>query len=468
MKIGLFEQGTTIEIHQRRYRCMGRGPGGRLRLENCRTGSVAHWTPERLNTQLLRGFARIVPANVPQGFVQPVLPTRLIPGDLGTIPEAEQAATLRRYQYVLAVRKAALPSYTKERLVPVIAAQSKAMADGKPPSWRSVARWVKAYSISQSVLCLVAEPRGNSHARFGAELEHLMLMVVDRHYLTPARTSLKNTHKLLLVQLQDENELLPEDRKLPKVSYMALHRFVSRMDKFDVMCRRFGEAYARRWFRAYKIGVVAYRPLEIVQVDHTILDVNVLFMGVIRLGRPTITIFLDSYTRMIVGFHISFEPPSYVTVMEALRFSILPKNDLLAPLKAAGIIHNDWPINGVPETLLLDNAKEFHGNDLKNAAAHLGMSLRYAPPKIPWFKGSVERFLLTLKESLIARLPGRTFPIREERGDASEPEVGIDLDDLQVIMTKWVVDVYHESPHRSNGLPPRAMYESAVRGQAWF
>lgn len=467
-KSNLLDPGTTYEIAGRRYPSRGRGPGGRIRLDDLKRKVPLYIAPERLNDRLLEGTARVLPPSILDELSTAPQAERQIPGDLASLPPDVQESARQRAHYVRAVHNAGPGGLTPNRLTPIIEKARKARGDETAPSWRSVVRWVRAFETGGSVLALVGERRGNAHSRISTPVHDLMDQAVEEFFLTLARRSLKSTLIALNGKIDRENELLPDDQQLPRASYRSLRRFVLQLDRFEVMARRFGEKYARRWFKAYKKGPVASSPLELVLVDHTILDVEVAYLGLLRLGRPTITVMLDLYTRMILSIHVSFEPPSYACVLEAMRMCILPKDDLIQDLQRRGIIKNDWPIFGVPDCLLLDNGKEFRGRDLQNAAAHFGVDLRFSPPRMPWFKGPIERFLLTIKDSLVAALPSRTFPLKEIQPEEKNNSPVIDLEDLRTILIKWVVDVYHQTPHRSNGLTPAAMFEYSKRGETWF
>ena len=41
------------------------------------------------------------------------------------------------------------------------------------------------------------------------------------------------------------------------------------------------------------------------------------------IGQPWLSLLIDYYSRMVVGFCLGFEPPSYAVLMEALRHAIL-------------------------------------------------------------------------------------------------------------------------------------------------
>ena len=45
------------------------------------------------------------------------------------------------------------------------------------------------------------------------------------------------------------------------------------------------------------------------------------------IGQPWLSLLIDYYSRMVVGFCLGFEPPSYAVLMEALRHAILQSHD---------------------------------------------------------------------------------------------------------------------------------------------
>ena len=125
------------------------------------------------------------------------------------------------------------------------------------------------------------------------------------------------------------------------------------------------------------------------------------------MGQPWLTVLIDYYSRMIVGFCIGFEPPSYAVIMEALRQAILPK--AYVQQRYPQIVH-PWPCFGVPEKLVCDRGPDLTSNDLEQAAFQLAMELDFMPPRTPHLKGTVESFFDTLNDQLLSALPGRTFP----------------------------------------------------------
>ncbi|MDY0041639.1 MAG: Mu transposase C-terminal domain-containing protein, partial [Desulforhabdus sp.] len=96
---------------------------------------------------------------------------------------------------------------------------------------------------------------------------------------------------------------------------------------------------------------------------------------------------------------------------------------------------------------------------IQDACLELGIKLQFCPAKRPEYKGAIERFLRTFNHGLIHRLPGTVFSSPVKRGDyPAEQETCIDIDTLTHLVTKWIVEIYHQAPHRGIGTTPMARW----------
>lgn len=78
------------------------------------------------------------------------------------------------------------------------------------------------------------------------------------------------------------------------------------------------------------------------------------------IGRPYITLIMDSYSGCVAGFHLGFEAAGSHEVGLALRHAILPKQ-----YEPEYELQEKWNVCGVPEYWVTDRAKEFKSNHLK-------------------------------------------------------------------------------------------------------
>ena len=261
------------------------------------------------------------------------------------------------------------------------------------------------------------------------------------------------SHVILFIQ--SDVERLNEGRAVPLAipDAMTIRRWVdANVSLFDRIFHRKGPAEAEQQFRHVRTAPQTTQPLEIVEIDHTPIDV-LLVTSEGDLARETrradkrtkrawLTIAICATTRMIVGFHICDERPSWTSVMQCLRMAVLPKD-------LSGIrVRTPWPVFGVPQIVKLDNGKEFHSRSMRAAAGQLRIELRYMPRAKPHMKGKVERVLGTVARDFCAYLPGRTFRDVRERGDYdSVGKAAYTMEKLIELFTLWVVDVYHNRPH---------------------
>ena len=187
------------------------------------------------------------------------------------------------------------------------------------------------------------------------------------------------------------------------------------------------------------------RPLDLVQMDHTPMDIVVvddLFR--LPLGRPYLTLALDVATRCVLGFVITFIPPSAATVSLCLTQIIASKRSWL---KDHGL-DGDWSMAGLPKSLHLDNAREFKSKALVRGCAQYGIELIYRPPGRPHFGGHIERLIGTLMSKL-QTLPGATGNSTKHRKSRQpEKKAALTLSELEVWFAMEIAAKYHVTEHR--------------------
>jgi putative transposase len=260
--------------------------------------------------------------------------------------------------------------------------------------------------------------------------------------------------------------LLNRDRvpseQLTEPSLRTLQRRLSQLPAFDVAVARYGHKEAERRFKLSKSARLVTRILELVEVDHSPLDILVVNEAGNVVARPTITVLLDRFSRMVLGFHISAAGHGTDAVMEALKHALLPKCYLKERYADLGL---EWNAFGWMERLLMDNGREFHSDALADALIMLSIVAEYAKSKEPDDKAHVERFLRTLNYSFIHKLPGTTFAkIHDRVGFKAEDEARVTLAELDRLVHVWICDQYHKRPHKGlDGRTPEAVWDESAR-----
>jgi putative transposase len=157
----------------------------------------------------------------------------------------------------------------------------------------------------------------------GDEREALLNTCIDEFYLQPERPS--------LAALQLEVRRRFAERTLAVPNYRTVRRRAEAMDARTIIRRRDGAKRAREKLGPLSVSSLQpQRALEVVQIDHTLVDVIVVDRENRQpIGRPWLTIAVDVKTRMIAGFHVSLWPPSALSVCLALTHAVLSKTSWL-------------------------------------------------------------------------------------------------------------------------------------------
>ena len=333
---------------------------------------------------------------------------------------------------------------------------------------RLFATWSKSGKQRLSLLTRTNRRGGRGHARRHSWLKRFPMMrqIVDQAiadvYLTMARRPISAVVRRVIDDLQRHNARLPASQAVPIPRTAALSRAVARqirrLDPWEVDRARWGRHIADRRHSPTSPQRMATRILERVEIDHTPLKI-VVGTEAGPLGQPWLTVLVDYYSRMIVGFCIGFEPPSYAVIMEALRHAILPKTYVRERYPS---ITNDWPCFGIPSKLVCDRGSDLTSKDLENAAFQLGIELDFTPPRTPNFKGTVESFFDSLNDQLLSSLPGRTFRSWERRADYN-PDEGplLPYATLVEIIHLHLIDVHSQQRHPAATKSRLAMWQES-------
>lgn len=196
-------------------------------------------------------------------------------------------------------------------------------------------------------------------------------------------------------------------------------------------------------------------PLAIAQVDHT--PVQICFVDEQDrqpIGDAWLTLVIDTYSRMVLGFYLTFEAPSTLSTGLALANAFLPKEEYL---RSMGII-GEWPCWGFPDIILVDNAVELNGRMMHGARRRYRFTLRDRPVGAPNFGGHVESAFRTFMYEL-KTIPGTKFSNPVERGEYdSEGRAIFTIREFEAFFTEFLVNDYHLGKHNGEGMEGTVPY----------
>ena len=382
-----------------------------------------------------------------QPFLGEVPYVRNVAPNLTCFPSKHSQEALRRRTYLEGITEGQTMLPSKDVLRDKIIEVARKLGDMCVPSISTIRRWYTKFSGSD-VVKLVPQHAAKGRANvIAGELEETLQDVIDEIYLKLERPKISTVVGEYLKRIDERNALCLPSGQLVKPCGMTIRRYISKLDPYEVDVHRLGKHAANKKHRVAGGVLVVSGILDRWEIDHTLLDVLLVDeeTGLV-IGRPYITIVLDKFSRMIMGYLIHLAAPNTETVLRVIERSIRPKADFL---KRFPKVQNEWRAHGMPARIVPDNAAEFHADDLIAGFNELGIEIMYPRSRGPEMKGSVERFFRTLNMGLIHNLPGTTFSNTQEKADyKSEEHACFTLAQLEASVVKWVVDSYHQTPHR--------------------
>ncbi|MCB1769199.1 MAG: DDE-type integrase/transposase/recombinase [Candidatus Competibacteraceae bacterium] len=317
-------------------------------------------------------------------------------------------------------------------------------------------RWLNRFKTSGQRSALLPDHRngGRGQSRLSDATETLLSASIEDHYLTAQKPSVAATYQELRRRCRQA------DVKAPHVN--TLRARIARIAGPVRLGRREGARTARdRYDPVTGSFPNADWPLAMIQIDHTLADVLVVDdRQRLPIGRPTLTVAIDVFSRGVVGFYLALDPPCALSVGLCLAQAILPKETWLARHG----IDTPWPIGGLMDCVHADNAPEFRGAMVQRACAEYGIDLHWRPVGRPHFGGHIERLCGTLNQA-IHTLPGTTFSNPAARGDyPSEQKAAMTLDELERWLAVYITQVYHQKLHHGIGMSPLKKYEQGLLG----
>jgi len=445
-----FKKGLRfLEGVGKRWTVIRRLVTGKIQLEDDE-GELKNLEIKELNQQWLEQKLIVDPESLGSGSNVFYHAT---PRDIASYSEDDRKTAERKQKYLFRLdnRKEGWVS-TPAKLQPVIDEIANEIGDEDPPRASTVYAWWVRYRATKCITKLV-DQRFRAGRKSDPVMRGFFEDAIYGVFLTEQKDKGYAVFDAMTEKVRNTNLGLPPEKRLRMVSRATVYRWLSDLHQYLVAKARLGKEAAEKEFRAALKKLKVNRILERIEIDHTPIDLIVIDrVTKLPLGRPWLTLAIDRYSRMIMGFYISFHAPSSMSILQCLKMAMLPKDVLLAKYPD---IKEIWPARGIPEMIACDNGMDLHSDAFDKICLEMGIEILYCPAGIPEMKGAIERMFRTLNDGLIHRLPGTVFSNVDERGDYPSEEVAaIDLDTLTHLVIKWITEIYHRRKHRELKMPP--------------
>lgn len=461
-----FQVNMVFELEGAPFRIHALSANGEVLLEAQDTGAMSVSTRPQLlqhylDGKLTNGGAKPLDAHVPNvpKFSRP----------LDELPAHVRDELTRRCRYLEAICEEGAPVFTQSYLKPIIKRVAQEIGDSKCPGVTTVYRWhsrLRSAGGDSRALIPRIDRRGKALPKQNQNVLDMFAEAVAEAYRASPLAQGRDIHGRLNSKVEHHNLRAAPHQQLSMPSLRTVYRLLTRVSAYDKVCLKNNKAIADKRFRAVRLGVATTRILERVEMDHTPLDLFLIDERTwLPLGRPTLTVVIDHYSRMLLGYYLSFGNPSAAAVVAALRHAILPKIPTVITIPELRP-ENKWPCYGLFKELYLDNGLEFLGKDLESVALDLGFGLLFCPKRTPHFKGVVERYLKTVNYHFVHQIPGASFARFHKREDYDPLEhTLLTLGEFQQLFEKWVVDMYAQTVHRGIGTTPMHRWQEGA--QTW-
>ncbi len=386
---------------------------------------------------------------------------RNLPGAAATVTEDQRKAAHRRMAYVdacyLRMIELRARELTRKQRADVIAEVAKEINDPKLPCVNSVYNWInrdKSGGRFDRLLNFVRQGNsGNYGPRDGSEVVRAMQEAVNLAVQAGGQWGMVQAILMALAQPDGDfhhiRDLLLNEDGTCRHSDRTIQRRLHDLNEYERDALDFGRDYAETKHMIRLRQVRPNAPLEIVDVDHAVMNI----VGIdpelaIAYGRPHILTFRDRHSGIVIGFSISFQPPSYESFFEGLQHMLFEKS--IDPL--SGAMYPWW---GHPLKLGTDNAKHLIGLNLTESLKELGIQTVAYRPARGWEKGAEEHLFHILDRAVANRLPGATGHSIVERmkydEEMQKAMPKMTLPQIRGYLTYYFAYIHHLKPTQGLG-----------------
>jgi len=319
----------------------------------------------------------------------------------------------------------------------------------------TIYRWIQDYKSTGTVSSLVPNLKkrgGPKKNRLPKEDETIIKAVIDEYYLNSQKYSIPYIYRIIQERFHNAN------LKPPHLN--TIRKRIENLSSKEVTKQRDSSKVTDTWGTPGKNPRGNF-PLELVQIDHTPLDLDLVDEeNRESIGRAYLTLGIDVFSRMIMGFYISYESVSFFNTGQCILNMIMPKEDFL---KQQGV-KGEWPIYGLPREVSTDNAGEFRGIDLTRFCEQYSIEIDWRPVGRSFYGANVERVFKTLS-SEVHNLSGTMFSNIVQRGNYnSQKNAAMTIGEFEQWFTELIVNVYHKKVHSELEMTPEEKYMEGIFG----
>lgn len=316
--------------------------------------------------------------------------------------------------------------------------------------------WIKIYEQTSQISSLIPKTsqRGKKGSRLNTQTEAIVQEILGELYLSKQRYGFRKIYNKIARECKKINLEAPHEN--------TVRNRIDSINPKEAMKKRYGHKMAKEKFSNFEGEFPEGNyPMDVVQIDHTPLDILVVDKIHRKpLGRPYLTLAIDTYSRMVAGVYISLQAPGYFNVSQCL-LSVFTKKDMYLQTQE---VDGEWNIYGLPRVIHVDNGADLVSSDMQRVCDEYGITLLKRPVARPQFGAHVERVLGTINKE-VHNLSGTTFSNIAQKGDYnSQKEATFTLEELTKWLIHYIVNIYHKKYHHGIDMSPEDKYIKGIIG----
>jgi putative transposase len=332
--------------------------------------------------------------------------------------------------------------------VSAIAAAAKELGVSRPTIYRMMSRFAPTGRTASLLPMIIGRPRGSRV--LDSDIEGIIEREIQSFFLRPVRPRLSQ----LIERIGERCHAIGKSAP----NWRTIHARVEALDpKLKALKRQETENLAQ--LQAVPGELTSPRPLDIIEIDHTPMDVIIVDAeSRLSAGRPWLTLAIDVHSRMVLGYNLSFEAPSVVSVGLCLLNAVFDKSVLMAEKD----LDLAWPTMGLPRQVLVDNGSEFHSKAFLRGCQDNAIEIKWRPPGAPRYGGHIERLIGT-QMNAVHVLDGSTgSSVADKDGRKPEEHATMTMRELDRWVILEIAGKYHHKLHASLQRPPLAVWREAA------
>lgn len=337
------------------------------------------------------------------------------------------------------------PGGTKRRERVIKRVQSQ-IQDPIGVSVAQLARWVKAHNQhAHGLASTLPKRRRKRESSFTDEQFDYALEKIDQYLLCDPQPPVQFAYDCYCNDVWNDF-----GKDAPRASYETFNKWYKQLFWEDVMTATKGRRATRAAKRKALRRLIVDRILERVEADAVNLAIGLVDDKGHYLGSVTLFAVIDCRSRAILGIQVQIgRGESSASVIDCFKHAISPKS----PESYSAEAQYDWPMYGSPERWVTDGGAAFLAFNVQGFCLNVSGQTNVVEVAAGWKKPFIESFFSRLRRQFACALPGYVGKYTGERASdlTMQEKATLTPDEFYSLLTRWIVDEYHQTPHRGLG-----------------